>query len=159
MKQLKLEINYEFCRFDELPADEASLVRRAIEATDHAYAKYSHFRVGAALRLADGTVMTGANQENAAFPSGLCAERTALFAAQANHPDQPVCQIAIAACGEHGLTESPVTPCGACRQVMVEIQERYHRPMEILLYGKTGVYRFRSVHDILPFVFVDDSMK
>lgn len=157
MKHLKIEINYDFCQLDELNVEEADLIRRAIAATDNAYAEYSHFRVGAALRLADGTIVTGANQENAAFPSGLCAERTALFAAQANYPDQPVCQLAIAARNDNGLMADPVTPCGACRQVMLEVEERYKKPMEILLYGTKGVYRLRSVHDVLPFSFTSES--
>lgn len=111
------------------------------------------------MRLADGTVITGANQENAAFPSGLCAERTAIFAAQAQHPDQPIDTLAIAARNSHGLTREPIVPCGSCRQVMTEIEDRYHRPIRILLYGTDGVYVISSVKDILPLSFIGESMK
>ena len=103
--------------------------------------------------------MIGANQENAAFPSGLCAERTAIFAAQANYPDQPIDCLAIAAADDHGLRSNPVSPCGACRQVILEIEDRYQRPVEILLCGTEGVYRFKSVKDLLPFSFVDADMR
>ena len=101
----------------------------------------------------------GANQENAAFPSGLCAERTAIFAAQANRPDQPVEMLAIAAWTNKGLLDNPITPCGSCRQVMLEIEDRYQRPVRILLYGKQGVYRIKSVKDLLPLSFVDANME
>lgn len=159
MKQIKVEINMDFCAMDELRDEERELVLRAIEATKHAYANYSHFRVGAALRLENGKVLIGANQENAAFPSGLCAERTAVFAAQANYPDQPITMMAIAASNDNGLLNDPVTPCGACRQVVLEVEDRYKRPMQILLYGKRGVYRIKSIKDLLPLSFVDANMR
>ena len=103
--------------------------------------------------------MTGANQENAAFPSSLCAERTALFAAQANYPDQPVSTLAIVARNANGLLDEPVSPCGACRQVILGVEDRYKQPIRVLLYGKKGVYSLQSAKDLLPFSFVDDSMK
>lgn len=159
MKQINIAIHIDHCALDELTADERSLVERAYEATRNAYARYSQFYVGAAVRLADGTVFIGANQENAAFPSGLCAERTAIFAAQANRPDQPIQMLAIAARNVAGLLKEPVTPCGACRQVMLEIEDRYQQPVEILLYGESGVYRIASVKDLLPLSFVDANMR
>lgn len=159
MKPVKIEINMEFCSLSELSDEERELVGRASAATENSYAKYSHFRVGAAVKLANGKVFIGANQENAAFPSGLCAERTALFAAQANYPDQPVTILAIAAADDHGLRAMPVSPCGSCRQVMIEIEERYRQPMEILLCGTQGVYRVKSVRDLLPLSFVDADMR
>lgn len=110
------------------------------------------------MRLADGTIMIGANQENAAYPSGLCAERTAIFAAQAQHPELAIHELAIAARNVHGLMANPITPCGACRQVILEIEERYHHPVRILLYGTKCVYIIDSVRDILPLTFVSDSM-
>lgn len=159
MKKLKLEINIDYCQPNELTQDEAELVAAAAKATGNSYAKYSHFRVGAAIRLGNGHVMIGANQENAAFPSGLCAERTAIFAAQANYPDQPILCLAIAAADDQGLRSKPVSPCGACRQVILEIEDRYQQPVEILLCGTDGVYRFKSVKDLLPFSFVDADMR
>lgn len=146
------------CTAEELSADDRELVEKAMSATANSYSPYSKFKVGAAARLADGTIVIGANQENAAFPSGLCAERTAIFAAQANHPDQPVCALAIAARNDNGFLHSPITPCGACRQVILGIEDRYKTPVRILLYGVSGVYILKSVKDLLPLSFVDDNM-
>ncbi|SET19120.1 cytidine deaminase [Prevotella sp. kh1p2] len=148
----------QLAQFEELSTDDQELVNKAIEATRNSYANYSHFHVGAAIRLADGRVMIGANQENAAFPSGLCAERTAIFAAQANYPDQPITTLAIAAKNEKGLLEEPVTPCGGCRQVILEIEDRYKQPVRILLYGTKGTYVIKSVKDLMPLSFVDSNM-
>ncbi len=159
MEKIKLEINVEYCQANDLTKEEAELVAAAANATANSYAKYSHFRVGAAVRLNNGHVMIGANQENAAFPSGLCAERTVIFAAQANYPDQPIKCLAIAAADDHGLRAKPVSPCGACRQVILEIEDRYQQPVEILLCGTEGVYRLKSVKDLLPFSFVDADMR
>lgn len=156
MKEIVLKSTVGFYRLDELADDEQRLVRRAIEATDNAYAPYSHFHVGAALRLADGTEFIGANQENAAFPVTLCAERSAIFAAQSQCPAQPVMAIAIAARNKDGLLREPVTPCGSCRQVILEIEQRYGQPVKIYLYGTSGVYVVGSVKDILPLSFVSD---
>ena len=140
MKEININIRVEHYQLDELNTADRELVERALEATNGAYAPYSNFYVGAALRLANGTIVTGANQENAAFPSGTCAERTAIFAAQANYPE-------------------PVSPCGACRQVILGVEDRYKKPIRVLLYGKKGVYSLQSAKDLLPFSFVDDSMK
>lgn len=159
MKQIKIEVEIDHCSLDELSEAERELVGLSLDATRNAYAKYSRFYVGAAVRLNDGTVFIGANQENAAFPSGLCAERTAIFSAQANRPDQPIRMLAITARNNAGLLKDPVTPCGACRQVILEIEDRYQQPIEILLYGQSGVYRIKSVKDLLPLSFVDANMK
>lgn len=159
MEHLKLEIDIDFCALEELSEEELDLVYQAANATENAYAKYSRFYVGAAVRLANGRVFIGANQENAAFPSGLCAERTAVFAAQANCPDQPVTMMAIAARNDAGLLPTPVTPCGACRQVILEVEDRYKKPIEILLYGRNGVYRIKSIKDLLPLCFIDSNMR
>lgn len=158
MKKLTTAINYLLVQPDELPPAEQALVQKAIDATNNSYARYSNFRVGAACLLENGNVVIGANQENAAFPSGLCAERTAIFAAQANHPDQPITTLAIAARNANGLLKSPISPCGACRQVVLEIEDRYQRPVRILLYGTEGIYVFESIKDLLPFSFVDANM-
>lgn len=158
MKTIDIHIKLGFCPLEDLEAEDQELVQAAIKATDNAYARYSHFYVGAALRLADGDMVIGANQENAAFPSGLCAERTAIFAAQAQRPDQPIKTIAIAARNSNGLLHEPVTPCGSCRQVILEIEDRYKQPVRILLYGTNGVYVVHSVKDLMPLSFVDENM-
>lgn len=159
MKDLDLTIHYQFADMDELPQEEQELIMAAIQATHNSYANYSHFHVGAALRLADGSIMIGANQENAAFPSSLCAERSAIFAAQSQKPEQAILTLAIAARNDQGMLRHPVTPCGGCRQVIMEMEDRYRRPVSILLYGTEGIYRFQSVKDLLPFSFVDANMK
>ena len=158
MEYKQLTIDFELCTLEELSETEKTLVQKAIEATGTAYAKYSHFYVGAAALLENGQIVMGSNQENAAFPSSLCAERTAIFAAQANFPEQPIDMIAIAAKNDNGLLKNPITPCGACRQVMLEIEDRYGRAVKVLLYGEKGIYRIASVKDLLPFSFVDDNM-
>ena len=159
MKEIKLQTTITLSRPEELSAEDHLLVARAIEATASSYSPYSHFAVGAALRLANGTIVIGSNQENAAFPSGICAERTAIFAAGAMHPDQAISTLAIAARNEAGLTAEPVSPCGACRQVILEVEQRYKCPVRILLYGTNGVYIINSVRDLLPLCFVDESMR
>ena len=159
MKEIGLHIKIHFYEMEELPKEERELVERAIAATDHAYAKYSNFRVGAAIRLSDGSVMIGANQENAAFPSGLCAERTAIFAAQAQYPEKAITMLAVAARNENGLLKEPVTPCGSCRQVMLEVEDRYQQPMKVLLYGTDGVYVIDSAKDMVPLSFLSENLK
>lgn len=159
MKTINLNIAIRHCQLDELTDADRELIDRAMKATDNAYAEYSHFYVGAALRLANGRIVIGANQENAAFPSGLCAERTAVFSAQANFPDQSIEALALVARNDNGLVDSPVTPCGACRQVLLGVEERYGRSMRVLMYGKSGIYIVGSVKDLLPLSFVDSSMK
>jgi cytidine deaminase len=158
MENVKIEINMQFCQMDELSAEDQELVRAAIGATANSYARYSNFNVGAALRLADGSITTGANQENAAFPSGLCAERCAIFAAQSHHPEHAITALAIAAKNVNGLMPDPVSPCGACRQVILEMEDRYQQPVRILLYGTRGVYCINSVKDLMPLSFVDENM-
>lgn len=159
MEQIDINISIESYQLDELSPQDQELVQAAIEATKNAYANYSRFYVGAALRLENGKIVIGANQENAAFPSGLCAERTAVFAAQANYPDSPIETLAIAGRNEKGVLPSPITPCGACRQVILEIEDRYKKPIKILLYGTQKIYCVRSVKDLLPLSFVDDNMR
>lgn len=158
MEDIRIEINMQFCQMVELSAEDQELVRAAIEATANSYARYSNFNVGAALRLADGSITTGANQENAAFPSGLCAERCAIFAAQSHHPEHAITALAIAAKNVNGLMPDPVSPCGACRQVILEMEDRYQQPVRILLYGTRGVYCINSVKDLMPLSFVDENM-
>ena len=159
MKTIDIHVQIRHFSLNELSEKDQELIQQAIRATDHSYAKYSHFRVGAAIRLDDDSIIIGANQENAAVPSGLCAERTAIFAAQAQCPEHAIIALAIAARNNGGLLQEPVTPCGACRQVILEIEDRYQKPVRILLYGKDGVYVVSSVKDLLPLSFVDASMK
>lgn len=157
--QKEITISYSHCDPSQLPEEEHRLIESAIDAMQNSYSNYSHFKVGAAVLLNDGNVIIGANQENAAFPSGLCAERCAVFAAQSNYPDTPIKALAIAAGGEAGLTSKPISPCGACRQVILEVEDRYKQDIKILLYGTDGVYVFSSVKDLLPFSFIGDDMK
>lgn len=154
MRELELKSVIKVCNMDELSAEEKHLVELAIEATSRSYAPYSKFHVGAAVRLENGVEIIGCNQENAAYPSGLCAERTALFAAGAQYPDVPVRMLAIAARGTHGeLEDEPVPPCGSCRQVMIESETRANAPMRILLYGKKYVYVIDGIRKLMPLTF------
>ena len=159
MEEIHLDIKIEQYAMEELSDSEQELVRSAIKATHNAYANYSRFYVGAALRLANGQIVIGANQENAAFPSGLCAERSAIFAAQSQQPEQPITTLAIAASNDEGLLKDPITPCGACRQVILEMEDRYKQPVRILLFGARAVYAVNSVKDLLPLSFVDPNMR
>lgn len=154
MKELSINIPVVFKQEDELSDEERRLLAEAKEATRRSYSPYSHFSVGAAVLLADGTIVAGSNQENSAFPSGLCAERTALFYANSRYPDEAVVAVCIAARDTSGrFTERPVAPCGSCRQVMVETEYRYHQDMRIYLYGTEGIYILPSARDTLPVHF------
>ena len=159
MKELKQEVIIRKYKFEELTDSDKRLIEAAIEATKRSYAPYSHFHVGAVAMLDDGTIVTGSNQENAAYPSGLCAERTALFHAGSEYPDKAVTTLVIAASNCDGLTEQPVTPCGACRQVMLEAEQRYHRPIRMLMYGTSCIYETRGTKDLLPLSFGIESME
>lgn len=149
-----LEITYEqYGSVEELSAEDRELAQAAVQAISGSYAPYSKFNVGAAVRMSDGTIVTGANQENAAYPSGLCAERTAMFYANAHYPDKAMTAIAIAASQGGVLCEEPATPCGQCRQVMAEYQAKGGRPMSIILVGSKIIYKFDRVECVLPFIF------
>lgn len=159
MKELNIQIDIRIYAYEELNLDDRNLVDAACNATHNSYAPYSHFSVGAAARLANGCIISGSNQENAAYPSGLCAERTTLFYANSQYPDQPVETLAIAARNEKGeFLSSPIPPCGACRQVMLETETRFKCPMRILLYGTQGVYELKNVSQLLPLSFSAASM-
>lgn len=154
MKSFTHTCHYVHCSYDELSEQDRQLIDAAKAATQRSYAPYSHFHVGAAALLADGTVVTGSNQENAAYPSGLCAERTALFHAGATHPDQTVVALAIAAYTGAAFTSTPIAPCGACRQVMLEVEHRHRHSIRTLLYGTEGIYLIEGgTHDLLPLTF------
>lgn len=151
----ELTIKYkEYASVDELPAVERDLLQSAVKAADGAYAPYSHFHVGAALLLKDGTVVSGANQENGAYPSGLCAERTALFAASAQRPDcRDYTALAIVGRNSEGVL-CEASPCGACRQVMAEYEQLQGHGMKVVCYTAGGGARVvESVADLLPFAF------
>ena len=158
MEQFKIEINVKVLQFNELSVEDKELIECAQRATYNSYANYSHFYVGAALRMDNNEIQIGANQENAAFPSGVCAERSAIFAAQSTHPEQSISTLAIAARNDKGYISTPITPCGACRQVILEIEERYKKPVRILLYGEHCIYQLDSIKDLLPLAFVDKTM-
>jgi cytidine deaminase len=136
-----------------------ALMQAAEEAVKKAYAPYSGFKVGAAVQLDDGRIIAGSNQENAAYPSGLCAERVALFAAVSQFPEKKITAIAVAAQNKKGESV-PVTPCGGCRQVMLEYETKQGQPFEILLPGpdKTILHFTRS-EDLLPFGFNNSQLK
>ena len=150
----------EFDSLDELPESDAVLLEAAGKAADSAYAPYSHFNVGAAVLLENGVIVPGNNQENVAYPSGLCAERVALFSVGAHHPNIPVKAIAITAKSERFDLDEPLAPCGACRQVMVEYEKKAGQSIRIILRGQEGkIYVVNGVTDILPLSFSSDKLK
>lgn len=155
MEEVKIKTDIKLCQMEELEEKDRLLVEEAMKATDNSYSPYSKFKVGAAVRLADGFTIRGANQENAAFSITICAERSAIYAAQAQYPEKPITAIAISARNESGFTNEPVSPCGMCRQAMVEIEQRYNQPLRILLYGKKGVYVMDSIRNLMPLSFTD----
>jgi cytidine deaminase len=144
----------EFAAADALAPYDQQLLQEAKKAIRKAYAPYSHFRVGAAIRLANGEVLSGANQENAAYPMCLCAERVALGAAAALYPEVPVVAMAITIQNERQTIDRPGAPCGACRQVMVETEECFGQDFPVLLQGETGpILRINRAKDLLPLYF------
>ena len=160
MKQLDIHTTIKIYSPDELSAEEQQLVEAAKEATTRSYAPYSHFHVGAAALLANGEIISGTNQENAAYPSGICAERTTLFYANSQHPQQAVKALAIAARTSEGhWTETPISPCGACRQVMTETENRFGKPMKVLLCSAQEVFVIESAKDLLPVSFGREDLK
>lgn len=154
MKEMIINTKVKVCTVDELPDADREVVDAARAATANSYAIYSHFNVGAAVRLANGIIVSGSNQENAAYPSGLCAERTTLFWANSQYPTQPVEVLAIAARNEQGELATPIPPCGACRQVILETEKRYSKAMRIILYGAKECYVIDDgVKALLPLSF------
>ena len=141
---------------DEMDPQDAELMRRAHEATQSAYAPYSKFNVGAAVRLANGEIVTGNNIENAAYPSGLCAERVAMFGAMAKFPGVAFEALAVTAHSQTKVIAEPVAPCGACRQVMVEVEQLSKRPLRVMCQGQEGpIMVFEGVESLMPFIFLD----
>ena len=153
MKQRAYTIRIaEYDRLEDLP-DRSDLVALAKDAAGKAYAPYSKYKVGAAVLLENGEIFTGNNQENAAYPSGLCAERVAIFYAGAQYPDVPVVSIAVAAYTGGKFQEEPIPPCGGCRQVLYEKESQGARPMEVILYGSKRIQVLKSARDLLPIPF------
>ena len=159
MRDLTITAIIKVYQYDELNEADRALVTTAKEATARSYVPYSHFSVGAAALLGDGTVVSGTNQENAAYPSGLCAERVTLFFANANYPDIPVKMLALAAQTGGSYTDGQVAPCGACRQVILETENRFNQPIRILMYGKDDIYIVDSIKALLPLHFDKSSME
>ncbi len=150
------ELNIRFWEFkseDELSETDKKLIVIAREVSGKAYAPYSGFFVGAAAQLDNDEIVTGNNQENAAFPSGLCAERVAVFHANSVFPDLGIKTLAITAHSQSGLIRLPVTPCGACRQVLLETEIRFGKPIRIILDGKEKILLFEGIENLLPFSF------
>lgn len=154
-----MKVRFTSCSFSELSESLQRLVDAAKRKTADAYCPYSHFHVGAAALLADGTMVTGSNQENVAYPSGLCAERTTLFSANANYPSTPVVALAVACYINGRFTTKPGAPCGACRQVMWETEHRFGSSMQVVLYGEQECYVFDSASDLMPISFEADNLK
>ena len=143
-----------FESFEELPQDIQNLMEKAVEIRKKAYAPYSKFRVGASLLLDNGQVVSGSNQENAAYPSGLCAERVAIFYAGANFPEAKILKIAITATSDLNSNTTPIPPCGSCRQAIAEYEFKQDFPIEMYFMGETGeIYKSNSLKNFLPFTF------
>ncbi len=139
---------------NELPLEDRNLMDAAVQATHNSYSPYSRFKVGAALLMEDDTVITGSNQENAAYPSGMCAERVAVWKAGATSPGKKIKKIAITANSKEKTVDIPVGPCGACRQTLLEYEINQEEPLEVLFMGEVGkVVKVESVKATLPFSF------
>lgn len=159
MKSFDIVTKIRIYSISECSDQKKLLIEEAKKATLTAYAPYSNFHVGAAVLLEDGTIVTGSNQENAAYPSGLCAERTAIFYANAHYPTLAVKAIAIAAYNKGEFTKDICSPCGSCRQVLVEVENRYNSPIEIIMYGEDHIYEVSSIRDLLPLSFGKESLE
>ena len=155
MKEVKIESTlYVFDTLSEIPEDARNLMVQAIDARNKAYAPYSKFNVGAAILLENGEIVTGSNQENVSYPSGLCAERTAIYYAGAQYPEAKMLKMAITATSQNNPTTSPIPPCGACRQAISEYEVNQQMPIEIYFMGETGkVAKSNSLANLLPFMF------
>ena len=155
MKNITITTQFSvFESIQELPVDIQDLMLQAIEIRKKAYAPYSKFRVGAALLLDNGKIILGSNQENAAYPSGLCAERVAIFHAGSNYPEAKIVTMAITAASDSNKTTAPIPPCGACRQSIAEYEINQETPIEIYFMGEIGaIYKSESLKNLLPFMF------
>ncbi len=138
---------------NELPVEMQDLINKATNAARSAHAPYSGFKVGAAVLLENGEIFTGSNQENAAYPSGLCAERVAVFYAKAKYPDIALKQLAVIALKDDEIVNTPTAPCGACRQVLIEYEDQQDSPLSVILGGGNETYKINSSADLLPMSF------
>lgn len=152
MKELKIITKITISSYTELSEEEKRLIDAVKNASENAYAPYSQFKVGSAVLLGNGKTITGNNQENIAYPSGMCAERVALYYANATFPDVKIKSIAVAAYFDRDYVER-ISPCGSCRQVLQEVENRQKSPIRILLYGKNEIYIVESVQDLMPLGF------
>lgn len=156
MEEMTLKSSIKVAQLSELSETDRQLIDMAIEGTSRSYAPYSHFHVGAAILLANGKMFIGCNQENAAFPAGICAERSAIFAAGVQYPDQPIVTLAITARNTKGeLIDEPASPCGTCRQVIIETETRFKHPVRILLYGRKRTFVLDSIKELMPLSFTE----
>ena len=153
MKEKIISTKIEVLSYDELSAQDKDLIDKAKEATATAYTPYSKFHVGAALLLSNGEIVTGSNQENAAFPSGTCAERTTIYYAHARYPEASFDTLAIAAFANGHFQASPISPCGACRQAILEYETLFNKNIRILLYGENEIYLLNGIKSLLPLCF------
>jgi cytidine deaminase len=160
MEHKEFRLSYEEYASDaELPAADGTLLAAARAATLHAYAPYSHFRVGAAARLANGEIITGTNQENASFPAGICAERTLLSVAGAQHPGIAIETLAISYHNENGPSDRPISPCGICRQSIQEFEQRTGQPIRLVLGGRAGnIIIIPRASELLPLAFTVEEL-
>lgn len=160
MKEININTTISvFNGINELPSEIQTLMNQAIETRKNAYAPYSKFRVGAAILLDNGKIVLGSNQENAAYPSGLCAERVAIFQAGAIYPNAKIVKLAITAASDNNPTLSPIPPCGACRQSIAEYEFKQDTPIEIYFMGESGeVYKSNSINNLLPLSFDKTSL-
>ena len=159
MIERKIEISVMVYVYEELSEEYKRLVDEAKNATQNAYAPYSEFNVGAAVLLENGEMVSGTNQENAAYPSGLCAERVTMFYANSKYPNVAPKALAIATFAGGDFLDEPITPCGACRQVLLESEMRYGVDIDVLLFGRKGVYVVKSVKALLPLAFDKSALK
>jgi len=159
MQKKIIETTVEIYSFEELEEKKQNLINKAKEQVAKAYAPYSGFHVGAAIELENGEIFAGSNQENSAYPSGLCAERVAMFYANAQYPEVPVKTMAIAAYTNGEFISEPITPCGSCRQVLLETEARFEKDITILLYGTKNVFQIGSVRQLLPLCFEKSNLK
>lgn len=155
MKEVKIESIFKvYDSLSELPDDIQQLMQFAIKTRENAYAPYSKFKVGAAILLDNNEVVVGSNQENASYPSGLCAERTAIYYAGAKYPNAKILKMTITASSQNQVTDSPIPPCGACRQSISEYEIKQDQPIEIYFMGATGkVVKSNSLANLLPLGF------
>ena len=160
MKKVEITTTtYEYDSIEELNKEEQILIEKSKEAVKNAYAPYSKFNVGAAVLLENGEIITGTNQENAAYPSGLCAERVAIFYANSKYPNVAIKSLAVTAFTNNHFIDNPLPPCGSCRQVILESETRFNKPIKIYLVSKTKITVVEDAKELLPINFDDNFLE